>query len=448
MAYVSFNNRSVPVILIASLLLLLPALYNGFPMVTSDSGAYIANGFELTVPLDRPLGYSIFIRLFSLGVTLWGTVICQALILSFLLQRISRYLLGPVYQPQLFIGIVLVLTIVTSVAWFCGQLMPDIFTAILFLAVITWFFAPFGRLWQQILLLLFIYGVLLQHNSNALILLCFSLVLLGYRIVRRTGNLRQPALLIGLSITSLLTFSAMNAIAGKGFRPSAGTHVFLMCRLVESGIMDKFLAENCNNNDYKICAFKDQLPNRQWDFMWDQNGALYKTGGWEANEAEYSRIERNILTTPKYLALFLFKSAQATLRQLPQVYIGDGLTQMGPGSSPYNNIAHYHQHELKEYSAAQQQTSGLPFNLFNGIIIVFSFLLGAGVLFTWKNGMHPLWATLFRMVLLYLLCNAAITATFSTVLGRFQARIFWLLPFFCLLYLAKLISGRFYKHSL
>lgn len=442
------NRPSITLILIAALLLLAPALYNGFPLVTSDSGAYIANGFELSVPLDRPLGYSIFIRLCSLGATLWGVVACQAIILAFFLHRICRHLLGPHYRQGIFIAIMLIVTAATSAAWFTGQLMPDIFTAILFLAVFAWFFTPFQRWWQQFLLLLFIYAVLLQHNSNALILLSFSIILLGYRLVRRGGKLRPPLLLIGLSLASLLTFSAMNAIAGKGFRPSAGTHVFLMCRLVESGIMDKFLEEQCGSNKYKMCAYKDQLPNRQWDFMWDQNGALYKTGGWEANEAEYSSIERRILTTPKYLILFIFKSVQATLRQLPQIYIGDGLTQMGPGSSPYNNIQHYHRHELKEYSASLQQTSGLPFSLFNGVIIVASYLLGAMTLFIRRREGRDRWASIFRMVFLFLICNAAVTATFSTVLGRFQARVFWLLPFFCLIYLVKIVAGRFNKYSL
>jgi hypothetical protein len=67
-----------------------------------------------------------------------------------------------------------------------GSQCPGIFTAVLFPAVITWFSATFTDRWQNIVLVLFIYSVLLQHNSNAIVLLGFSMILIIYRLVRIT----------------------------------------------------------------------------------------------------------------------------------------------------------------------------------------------------------------------------------------------------------------------
>src|SRR3954469_25639022 len=86
--------RLIPDWLCGALFLAIPALYNSYPLVTSDSGAYIENGYKLQVPLDRPLAYSIFIRIASLGITTWGIVLVQALILSLLLLVITRHLLA------------------------------------------------------------------------------------------------------------------------------------------------------------------------------------------------------------------------------------------------------------------------------------------------------------------------------------------------------------------
>lgn len=441
-----FHVRDLLVFLAAVFLLLLPALYNGFPLVTSDSGAYINNGYELYVPLDRPLTYSVFIRLSSLQATLWGVVAAQAVILAFLLQLLTRHFLAGHYHQYLFLGIITLISLGTSVGWFCGQLMPDIFTAILLLAVLTWYFVPLPDRWQRGLLLFFTFCVVLLHNSHVLVLLLFSAGAVLYFLLRKQKMLlRRSVAMLAVSVAGLLGFSTMNAIADKGFRPSPASHVFLMCRLVESGVMDKFLNENCAGNDYKLCAFRDQLPKRQWEFMWDENSALYKTGGWEANEAEYNRIIKKVLTTPKYLLLFCFKSGQATLRQLPQINVGDGLFPMTENSNPYWKVRQYYFSEYKEYLSSMQNTGVLSFGFFNVVIVIFTFLTGAlalGIAGTRKGAQDMSWSLAFGILIAYLLCNAAVTATFSTVIGRLHSRVFWVLPFFCVLYVLQFFLSK------
>ena len=174
---------------------MIPALYNSYPMVTSDSGAYINNAWIIHVPEDRPIGYSIFIRLMSLsGVSLWGVVIVQSLIVSFFLQLITRHLLGAKYHHFLFLGISLLLGVASTAGWFAGQVMPDIFTALLLLSLCVLFFIPLKKNWHVWILYIFILVCILLHNSNLLITLSLGLALLGYALYIKRKEFYRPAL--------------------------------------------------------------------------------------------------------------------------------------------------------------------------------------------------------------------------------------------------------------
>src|SRR4051812_28721662 len=90
--------RLLPDWLFGAFCLAIPALYNSYPLITSDSGAYIGNGYSLMMPIDRPLAYSVLLRISSLDTTLWGLISVQVLTVSLLLLVLTRYFLGPVYR--------------------------------------------------------------------------------------------------------------------------------------------------------------------------------------------------------------------------------------------------------------------------------------------------------------------------------------------------------------
>ncbi|MEZ4979591.1 MAG: hypothetical protein R2772_09875 [Chitinophagales bacterium] len=76
--------------LLGPLLLLFPAFYNGYPLVYSDTGTYIQSGMEMLIPNDRPIFYGLFIRIFSLGFSLWLVIYIQALISFYCLFKLSK----------------------------------------------------------------------------------------------------------------------------------------------------------------------------------------------------------------------------------------------------------------------------------------------------------------------------------------------------------------------
>jgi 4-amino-4-deoxy-L-arabinose transferase-like glycosyltransferase len=367
----------------------------------------------------------------------------QVLVVSLLLLVIARHFLGPAYRLRTFAAAMLLTGIATSGGWFASQVMPDIFTAVLILASLILSLVPLPRLWRWALYIT-VLGCILMHNSNLLIALLTGITIFIYSWRKRRELLRRTALaLLAASAIGWVTLSSMNAIAERGFRPSAASHVFLMSRMVESGMMDEFLDDYCptDSASYKLCAYRGKLPKRQWEFMWDERGPLYTTGGWQANEEEYGRIIRKTLTTPKYVALHVLKATHATLRQLPLIYVGDGILMYDYASSPHKEISAHLKGEIKEFHSSAQQGDVLHLLWWNALIIVFALLSCITALLLRRQPGNAQMRTDMRdavkLVLLFLLINAAVTATLATVVGRYEARVFWILPFLSILYILR-----------
>ncbi len=424
--------------LFGALCLLIPAFYNGFPLATSDTGGYISNAFTLYLPIDRPVGYSVLVRMASLGLTLWGVVVAQALVLAALLLAVVHGALGSNYRRSWFAVLMLLTGLATSAGWTCSQLTPDIFTAMMMLALCILVFVPCGSPGRWLLYVV-VLGCMLVHNSNLLIGLVLGLALLAYAWWRKRSQMKGAAFaLLCISALAWLSLSAMNAVTGRGFRPSSATHVFIMSRMVENGIAAEYLKDHCATEPSTLCPYKDHLPERQWGFMWDSSGPLYKAGGWQGTEGEYTRIIRKTLTTPKYLGMHITRNAQAALEELPLIYVGQEFSSFGIYTSPYNAIARYYPQELTRHDNAREQKHTLGLEYWNVLIIGFELLVCIVALVL--SIRRPFSGRLRGMALfsiLFILLNAAITVTFATVVARYEARVFWVLPFLATLSLIR-----------
>jgi hypothetical protein len=428
--------------LLGAACLVLPALYNGFPLVTADSGGYISNSFTLYLPIDRPVGYSAFLRVSSLGLSLWAVIGVQAMLVSGLLLLLTRQFLREVYSGGLFLGIMPVLGVATSVGWTVSQLSPDVFTAVLLLSLGCLFYVPLRNVYKLGLWAL-VLGSLLIHNSNLLIasLLALGAIAWGWR---KPKLKRFGLALLGLSAAGWISFSTMNAIAGRGFRPSSASHVFIMSRMAENGVLEAYLKDRCATEPSSLCAYQGKLPERQWNFMWDNNSPLYIAGGWEATEQEYSRIIRQTLMSPKYVWLHALTNAKGTLQQLSLLKVGDELAPLGAGSSPYLAIEKYHPAALNAYSTARQRVLGWDISVWNSIILVFELLALVALLIGYfsRKGIADKrirqLRSFLRLCVYFLIINAAVTVTFATVVARYHTRVFWVIPFLSILYIIRL----------
>lgn len=428
------------------------ALYNSYPIVNIDTGTYLDSGFQLTVPDERPVFYGLFIRASSLGMSLWLTVAAQSLILCYVLTQFIRGLL-PKAGPLHIAGLLLLISLGTILSWYSSQVMPDIFTPILFLSVATYLLFPGSRA-RTILLLCIFYLAIVTHFSHYMISTLFAALLItGSFLYPRLRVLRGKALiLLAISLFAWLSLFISNFIGGKGFVSSNVSHVFLMGKLTESGVLKTYLDKACPTRDYKICAYKDSLPYVAWEFVWDQqHSPVFKTGGWGANKAEYTTIIHDIASRPKYWPYLAFKSAEATARQVILTNIDEGeersWVKFEREHPLYQNIEQKFPHEISEFAVSKQNIKILNLVFYDEVYIVVLILSSLLCMFFLRGALLDDAKTIYFLVGAFLLLNAFATATFGNVLSRLNSRAVWLLPMVNILFIYKIIEQYYSERS-
>ncbi len=424
-------------LLAGTLLLLIPALINGYPMIYSDTSTYLASGFTMQPPMDRPMTYGLFIRLFSLnGISLWPVIIVQSFILSWLIYELVFRIFGEEQKFLFFIFPVIVLIASFSGAgWASYYLIPDIFTPIMLLSAILILLPQEKQ--QNKTAYFIIYGFSsAMHSSHIPFGITFlSILLVTSMLLRRKGlfRLRTRPMLILISIT-LASILAMGSSLAKS------KHVFLMGAFIEQGIVKPYLDQNCSSHDYGLCAYKDSLPEYAWQFIWEESSPLYKLGGWKETKEEFSAIIRGTFLSPKFLVLHAAASFKATVSQLGRF---EGLDDDGvaPNASQLRSrVEEYVPKDLNRFDHSRQNSGQLRnLNWLNQLqrILVLISLLTIVLLFIFSRAIREnrLLLLIGLFILLGILINAWVCGTFANPVNRLGNRMIWLIPMYALILL-------------
>ena len=62
------------VLVLAAILLLWPAFWNGYPLIFADTGTYLSQAIEHYAGWDRPIFYSLFLFPLHMTVTTWPAI--------------------------------------------------------------------------------------------------------------------------------------------------------------------------------------------------------------------------------------------------------------------------------------------------------------------------------------------------------------------------------------
>jgi hypothetical protein len=437
-------------LLLASLVLLHAGLYNGFPLVTSDTGTYLNSALHLTVPDDRPLTYGLFARAAGLGFSLWFVIFFQCLVLGGLLLRYVREFAPRLTHPAARLAVLTLGVCATGVSWFSSQLMPDIFTPIGLLALALVLLGRTRSLAERAAWLALTLLAGMMHTSN---LLTFSLVVIAVGLGAWRGRWfahgllrkRDWQLATAVVLAGWLALPTLHLAFGGGFTLSRASPAFLMARLSESGVLERFMDRECATGNYAICAYRSKLPNDAISFMWDANSPLNQAGGWNATREEYQRIIVKIARSPRYYPYLASETAQAMLRQLTHVGLGDGLTPFREDTNPYWKVGEYNTYELKEYLSSLQNRNQLTFfpSLNERVYLAYVLALVAGLLglgsAAVRRRVGAPTGLLFTVLGAGIAANALVTGALANVLDRLQARTAWLLPFMVLVLAVELL---------
>ena len=427
------NFRFLFCIVLGALALMTDAFINGFPIVYSDTSTYLASGFQLETPFDRPITYGLFLRVFSLnGLSTWLVVFAQATIISTLIFLTVKLLTGN--KRFLKIGLItsVFLALFTGLSWTVSQLMPDIFTPIALLCIVLIFSGEFKRGKMVLLYVLFLLSVAM-HISHILL---FGLILIAAFIVKRfffsdifqTARNSQIAILLALTIIAIVTM---------GSAISKSKHVFFMGAMVEHGILQQFLDDKCNTTEYKLCVYRNSLPEKAYQFVWDEDSPFYKIGGWKESKPEFNEIIFETLTTPKYIGLHIKESLKATFQQLVLFKIGDGNGSFPEGTQLHSRIHKYFPNDLDQYANSRQNQSQLGFlDVFNSLfsaVIILSLIILVFLQIRFWNQFNGHFKLVLIVLLTGILLNAWDCGTFANAIDRLGCKMIWLIPFMAIL---------------
>ncbi|HUN45268.1 MAG TPA: hypothetical protein VMU85_02060 [Stellaceae bacterium] len=419
-------RRLAATYLLGSLLFCWVALWNGYPLLYSDSAAYLdVLAHRHNLP-DRPLYYGIFIGLLDGGVTLWPIVAAQALLAVFAVERTLAALM-PGRSWRWDAAILLLLAMLTSLPWFTGQVMADVFTPLLVLALYLTAAAR-DRLprWSWLALLLLVAVAASTHYTHIALGLGLLLVLAGTALLLRQPRRRDllPAgAAVALAILAILT---ANYAARREVALSPLGSVFLLARLMEYGAAQDYLAAHCATEHYRICAYLPELPSKNDDFLWPADSVLARLGGAEAYRGEASVLAPRIIRSePLRLAV---AAAGATLRQLVDFGTGSGLFSYGP-EKPYpiyRMITEFFPRDRARFMAARQYHDALDFPLVNAVQVPAGFAalaaLAIGLAAAGIRGDRRLLVFLLAIAAA-LLGNAFLCGALSSGDARYQSRI-------------------------
>jgi hypothetical protein len=462
------RNRVITwtIVFAMALIFLLPALVNGFPFVFTDTATYLGGSGLGHLPQDRPIYYGIFNRLTNLRLSPWPTVVVQSLLTAWVIRCFTSAFFSLSEVSQL-LSLAFFLTVGTSLPWFVGQLMPDIFTPLMILALSLLLLVPdiLSRSSQLILAALISISVAF-HQANFLvalwavpaIVLC---ALLGWRPSKLFVNgLLASTIALAVGMAALFT---VNVFGGRWALSSGGSAIF-MARLLEDGPAVKYLEQACPQRHFAVCAYLDEIKSyhpstftfpdgrsaentlSSW-FLYA--GPIDQLGGYRAEEAEASTIVANTLLS--YPLLSLRAAIGNAFRQLVSFRTGGGNTlEIYPEStaggawvstaiqSVFGPVVYQH------YRDSRQMRGDFGFGWFEALNYFHFVILGGSVMaliayLGRRFKSRPFYGAV--LVTISMLGNAFTMSILSNPAHRYQGRVIWLAPLFAGCFASAQIAG-------
>ncbi|MCF8429303.1 MAG: hypothetical protein K9G64_04155 [Bacteroidia bacterium] len=427
------------VLLIGVIITLWPALYNHYALFFTDSQLYINYGNEFSFSEDRSFVYGWFIGITSLHISLWFPIIIQAIIFNFVcFNFVEKLALN--FTTKIYLPIILLLSAFTSLAWDVSYLMPDVFSPISILVLYLLFThsKPFGTQW---ILLVLAYLLILQTHFAFMLFHCLVLaIILLLQAIKlpflKSLNKTMVYILTAAVFINIGLFTLeKKALGANEF--SSVSHVFLMGKLVENGVLQKYLDQECLIQNFEICAFKNNLApqNYSGNFLFSSESAFQRTGGWANPHEEYKTIIKNILTTPKYLWLYVKAVFKETFLLFGRNEIGSSIhAYPRDGWGPHPAVVKYYPNEIPVYDLAKQNAKTLQFP-FKTITIASIFLLIISFVIAIFHFKKQPFVVFF--ILLTLVSNAIITGGLVGLEDRYCTRQNWLIILLALIFMAN-----------
>jgi hypothetical protein len=408
----------------AMVVLLAPASWNGFPLLQYDTGGYLARWFEGYLVPSRSVVYGLFVAA-GAPLDFWPVVILQAAATVWILALVLRaYGFGE--RPWTLLGVIVLMSLATTLPWIAGVLLTDIFAglAVLALHLVVLRAEALSRR-ERVALIVFVAFAGATHSATFLVLLGLAVVALLASRVDRSGVQPRAAMraAVAVALAAIMLLGANFAVSGR-LAWTPGGYGIVFARMLQDGIVKRYLDEHCAERHFKLCPYRDDLPPTADAFLWGE-GVFNKLGRFDGLGDEMRTIV--LASLAEYPALQLETALAAAAKQLVSVRSGEGvLTTIW---HTYGIIERYTPSALPAMRAARQQHNELRFKAINVVHVPVALasmaLLPFFIAFALRRPAYADLGLLAVTVTLTILGNAVICGALSNAHDRYGARIAW-----------------------
>jgi hypothetical protein len=409
------------------LMLLAPAFWNGYPLLQYDTGGYLARWYEGYLVPSRSTVFGIYLH-FGEDSRFWINLGIQALATLWILQLTLRVF--GILRPLRLIAVGAVLVLTTALPWLASMLLTDIFAGLSVLSLfVLVLHGDKTSTVEKCLLFAFTAFAAATHSATLAVLL--GLCCAGWMTrpwlrdrIAVSGLLQGSLTVVAGAIMLLL---ANLALSGQ-FAWTPGGYGVAFGRMMQDGIVARYLNDHCPELQLKLCPYRNELPPTADDFLWGRS-VFNKLGRFEGLNDEMGFIvRRSLVEHPLWQAE---AALVATAQQLIEVATGEGTHSWDYHT--YGIITRYIPAQIAPMHAAHQQRGDLHFAGFNRLhvpVALISMLLVAGIFATAirRRRLDDV-SLLAATVSLALLGNAFVCGVISGPHDRYGARMVWIATF-------------------
>jgi hypothetical protein len=421
------------------LLLVAPAIWNGYPLLEYDTGGYLARWYEGYLVPSRSTVFGLYLH-FGEPSYFWINLGIQALATLWILQLTLR-VFGMI-RPSRLIMVSLALILTTALPWLASLLLTDIFAG---LAVLSLFILVVhgDKISTLEKFLLFAFTAFAGSTHSATLGVLLGLCVVGWiarPFLRKTiavSGLVQGSLTVAAGAAMLL--AANFALSGQ-LAWTPGGYGVAFGRMMQDGIVARYLGDHCPQQKLKLCPYRDQLPATADEFLWG-NSMFNTLGRFPGLDDEMGFIVVHSLAD--YPLWQAEAAAVATAQQLTDVATGEGTNGWIPHT--YGIIERYLPDQLGAMRAARQQHWGIDFAAINKIhvpVALASMLALVAILAAalWRRRLDDV-TLLAATVSIALLGNAFICGVISGPHDRYGARMVWIATLVALIAAVRHFTG-------
>jgi hypothetical protein len=421
--------------------LVAPALWNGFALLQYDTGGYLARWYEGYLVPSRAVVYGLMLAA-AVPLAFWPVLLLQAAATVWIVA-LSLRAHGLGQRPLLLLGVIVTLSVFTTLPWLTSILLTDIFCGLGVLALYLLLMRGDALSRRECIgLIVFIAIAAATHNATFAVLLgLLAVAALLWLIDRR----RMPLANLGRGLTALalgaVLVLAADAIVAKRLAWTPGGFALSFGRMLQDGIVKKYLDEHCPDPALQLCAYMDRLPDNADVWFWGSD-LFDKLGRFAGLGKEMTKIA--VDSVIDYPALQAKTALVATAKQLVDVHTGEGvLTTIW---HTYRIIERYTPQLVPATRAARQQRGELSFTAINSLqyplALIAMALLPVIVWLAWRKTIPAALGELAATVALALLGNAFVCGALSNPHDRYGARMVWLGVFAGILASVRLTQDR------